>query len=690
MKKVFVISKTHLDLGFTDYAENVYRMYLNTFIPNAIQLAEQVNTPEKKNFIWTTGSWILKEALEHGTPSQQEELWKAIRRGDIVPHALPFTMHTELLDADTLDYGLSIVERLDRIRGHKTVAAKMTDVPGHTRGLVPLLARHGIKLLHIGVNGASPLPKVPPCFLWKSGESEVVVVYSGDYGGAFQSDLADEVLYFDHTHDNSGTPNPGRVLQKLSSIQREFPGYEVSAGTLDDFANVIWEQRGRLPVYEGEIGDTWIHGSASDPYKSAALRELIQLKNKWLAEGSMDRSGEEYRGLADHLLCVAEHTCGMDVKKFFADYEHYLKHDFQRARQADRVRIHHPLRGFPHNVITWGARVSGAYKPGSYRMIEKSWAEQRGYLDGAVQALSGEHAREAERALRALRPDQQEELIGSEDPYALCRCGDWAFRLNQQGGIGLLTYRGDPVIRENNAPVVEYRAYSDEDYDYWLHHYTRNLKGTFSWSVPDFARPLLQYVRGKYRDGRFPYAVQAASCRGRGSDEVRICVNLSCEPGLYEDQGAPREFQILYHLRPQGLQFSVSWYGKDANRLTEALFLRLYPAPGRLRLQKVSEWIDPIQVASMGGRNLHAVWGTQLETAAGRYRLVNRHAPLLSIGRGKILEFDDRLEDPDRDGITYVLYDNVWGTNFPLWYEENAQFQFEITADCPFNQEGEQ
>lgn len=681
MKKVIVVSKTHLDLGFTDYAANVYRMYLDTFIPNAIDLAERVNTPEKKNFVWTTGSWILKEALEHGTPQQRERLEGAIRRGDVVPHALPFTTHTELLDADTLDYGLSIAGQLDQLRGCKTIAAKMTDVPGHTAGLVPLLARHGIKLLHIGVNGASALPCVPECFVWRSGGSEVVVVYSGDYGGAFRSDLVEEVLYFDHTHDNSGTPEPGRVLKNLAEIQRKFPGYEVSAGTLDDFAAAIWEQRGRLPVYEGEIGDTWIHGSAADPYKSAALRELIRLKNKWLADGSLDRSSAEYCGMADHLLCVAEHTCGMDVKTYLADYENYLKRDFQRARQTDRVKMRHPLRGFPHNLITWGGRCFGNCRSGSYRAIEQSWAEQRGYLDGALKSLSPGHAREAEAALRELRPGHLEQAAGGENPYDPCRCGAWTFRLNQWGGIGLLTCGRDPVIRQNDQPVVEYRAYSDADYDFWLSHYTRNLKGTFAWSVPDFARPLLRYARGKYRTGRFPYMVQSASCRGRGTDEVHLCVQLACAPELCEDQGAPRTFQICYHLSPQGLRWEVSWFGKDANRLTEALFLRLYPAHGKLRLQKIGEWIDPARTASMGGRNLHAVWGARLDTGAERYRIVNRHAPLLSIGRGKILEFDDQLEDPDRDGMAYVLYDNVWGTNFPLWYGENARFAFEIIAE---------
>ena len=165
MKKVFVVSKTHLDLGFTDYAENIRQKYINTFIPSAINLASNVNTDNKKCFVWTTGSWILKEALEHGTDEQKKSLTEAIKKGDIVPHAMPFTTHTELLDEDTLDYGLSIVDRLDKIRGKKTIAAKMTDVPGHTKALVKILANHGIKLLHIGVNGASAVPEIPECFL---------------------------------------------------------------------------------------------------------------------------------------------------------------------------------------------------------------------------------------------------------------------------------------------------------------------------------------------------------------------------------------------------------------------------------------------------------------------------------------------------------------------------------------------
>ena len=42
IKKVYLIFKTHLDIGFTDYAENVKEKYLTRFIPNAIATARQL------------------------------------------------------------------------------------------------------------------------------------------------------------------------------------------------------------------------------------------------------------------------------------------------------------------------------------------------------------------------------------------------------------------------------------------------------------------------------------------------------------------------------------------------------------------------------------------------------------------------------------------------------------------------
>lgn len=674
MKKVFVVSKTHLDLGFTDYAESIRRKYIDEFIPQAIKLADTVNSENHNNFIWTTGSWIIKEALEHSNEKQKADLLQALKCGNIVPHALPFTTHTELLDEDTFNYGLSIVDEIDQIRGRKTICAKMTDVPGHTKAIVPLLAKHGIKLLHIGVNGASAMPEVPECFLWKCAGSEIIVIYSGDYGGAFKCDLIEEVLYFDHTLDNHGAPSPEKVLEKLGKIQNDFPGYEVEAATLDDYAEALWQVKDKLPVIEKEIGDTWIHGSAADPYKSAALRQLMSLKKMWLAEGSMKKDTEEYIGFTDNLLCVAEHTCGMDTKTYFADYDNYLKSGFQKARKRDKIFIRHPFRDFPYNILNIINKIR--FKS-SYSIIEKSWQEQREYLDKAISFLDASHKMQVEKALAELLPekavafDQAEKFDGSVNAFG------FELELNSFGGIGKFALNGQNIVEANNKPFFEYRSYTSKDYDYWFKHYSRNMDKNGVWAYPDFGRPLLKYADGKYPQGSFYYKMTDAFV-SKEENAVKVLANLKCDKAVCEKAGAPRRVQVIYTLKNDGLKFDVLWLGKDANRTTEALFLHMYPAFSEMSLIKLGSKIDYNNVVSMGGKKLHAVEKCIFENASGAFSILNYHSPLLSLGQGKILEYDNKIENAQKDGISYVLYDNVWGTNFPLWYEDNAMFSFKI------------
>lgn len=675
MKKVFVVSKTHLDLGFTDFAEKIRQRYINEFIPQAIALADSVNTKEKKNFIWTTGSWIIKEALNDSDEKSKEKLVSALKAGYLVPHGLPFTLHSEVLDEDTFDYGLTVVDEIDKIRGRKTIAAKMTDVPGHTRGVVPLLARHGIKLLHIGVNGVSAVPELPECFLWKCGDSEVVVIYSGDYGGAYKSDVIDEVLYFDHTVDNRGAPSPEKVLNKLSKIEKEFPGYEVSAGTLDEYAEILWEAREKLPVYEGEIGDTWIHGSASDPYKSAALRELMHLKREWLSGGSLKKDSDEYRGFSDALLCIAEHTCGIDSKMGLADYENYLKADFNAAYEHDTVVMKHPE--YPYNLEAHKMLVEGTQGVGSYGTMEKSWKEQRGYIDLAVSALSKEHKETARKALSRLIPEKLYSFDTTIEGFG-ASFGDYDLKINEYGGIEELTYKGVDLFRGNGKPAFEYRSYSKADYDYFFEHYTRNMKENFSWGYADFGKPLLEYADGKYPTGRFYYKAESAEVK-TDTSSAKILVNLCCDEKLYKELGAPKNVQLLYTLKSDGVTLEILWTKKDANRIPEAIFFHMYPKYD-VALQKLGTKVDYKNVASMGGKSLHAVEKCIMSTPFGKAELVNRHAPLLSPGEGKILEYNNQTDDISKSGFAYNLYNNCWGTNFPLWYRDNASFTVEIKA----------
>ncbi len=241
----------------------------------------------------------------------------------------------------------------------------------------------------------------------------------------------------------------------------------------------------------------------------------------------------------------------------------------------------------------------------------------------------------------------------------------------------MLSCDGQEIVKANDRPFAEYRSYTSKDYDYWFSHYSRNFEENGVWAYPDFGRPLLKYADGKYPEGRFYYKMTDAVV-AKEENAVKVSVNLKCDETACDLAGAPRTIQVLYTIDAQGVSFDVLWLDKDANRTTEAIFLHLYPAFDNFSLTKLGSSIDYKSVVSMGGRNLHAVEKCTFKCSGEEFEIQNLHSPLISLGQGKILEYDNKIEDCATDGISYVLYNNVWGTNFPLWYEDNACFSFKI------------
>ncbi|HEX9018081.1 MAG TPA: hypothetical protein VF806_02780, partial [Anaerolineaceae bacterium] len=100
-RTIHLVFKTHLDVGFTDFAARVVDNYFHSYIPGAIALAETMRQRgAEERFVWTTGSWLIYEYLEQAGPAERRRMEAAIAAGDIAWHALPFTTHSELMDAD--------------------------------------------------------------------------------------------------------------------------------------------------------------------------------------------------------------------------------------------------------------------------------------------------------------------------------------------------------------------------------------------------------------------------------------------------------------------------------------------------------------------------------------------------------------------------------------------------------------
>src|SRR5260370_41832762 len=155
VKKVLVMFKCHLVVGFTDTQAGVMRKYFDVYYPLAMKRAAEMRAAGPDRFVWTTGSWMLYEYLEQAGPAERKRMEQAIAAGDIAWHALPFSWQTELLDRSMIAGGLAFSKSLDQRFARATVGAKMTDVPGHTQGLIAPLSDGGVKFLHIGVNSRS-------------------------------------------------------------------------------------------------------------------------------------------------------------------------------------------------------------------------------------------------------------------------------------------------------------------------------------------------------------------------------------------------------------------------------------------------------------------------------------------------------------------------------------------------------
>src|SRR4029077_7633807 len=98
----------------------------------ALELARRSRDEGTHRFVWTVASWLVYEGLERGGPTLRAGLEQAIADGDITWTATPFTPHSELMGRELFTLGLDLSRRLDGRFGKHTIAANLTDVPGHT------------------------------------------------------------------------------------------------------------------------------------------------------------------------------------------------------------------------------------------------------------------------------------------------------------------------------------------------------------------------------------------------------------------------------------------------------------------------------------------------------------------------------------------------------------------------------
>ena len=155
---------------------------------------------------------------------------------------------------------------------------------------------------------------------------------------------------------------------------------------------------------------------------------------------------------------------------------------------------------------------------------------------------------------------------------------------------------------------------------------------------------------------------------------------------------------------------TLTWREKTATRIPEATWMSFHPKTSTTKSSSAVNWtfdvlghpIDPLDVPKGGTRFKHAVWdGATLHDSGAKkeksLRLRTLDSAILAPGdTAHLLKFchgtispgpandtercgDD--VDPVRGGVHANVHNNLWGTAFPQWYDDDASFRFQLLQE---------
>ncbi len=658
IKRVLVTFMCHLDVGFTNTQAAVIAKYFDEYYPAAMKVATTMRQSGEDRYVWSTASWLLYGYLEHLTGAARNRAEQAVVKGDLAWLAVPFNLETEMLDRSMLEGAIGISQALDRRFDRMTTGAKMSDVPGHTRGVVAPFAANGVKLLDIGVNGASTVPEVPPVFVWKEPKgNSLIMMYHHGYGSVIQVPGSDLAIAVEVRNDNAGPHSLSEVAKIYADLRKQFPNAKVSAANFSEVALAVEPFKDNFPVVTEEIGDTWIYGVASDPVKVARYREVMRLRKEWVEKGIFNVGDSTDIRLLQHLLLAPEHTWGVDTKRL-KDYEHYTPKALATVVNAPR-----------------------------FRWAESSWAEKRKDIDDAVQSLPETLRSEAEARLRALRPvvpdraGLRAHAAGSE-----IETSHFTMAIDPQTGA-IHRLRAKATGREWASPhhplgLFAYQTLSQKDYADYRAAYI--IAKTW-WAPMDFGKPDIEKFGAKSQ----VWLPRVAGCwAGKLHDGFRTLIELEItdvEAERADRVAWPRRvyLDLRFPDSEPAVRIALTCLDKAANRLPEAMWLSFVPAapePRGWTLDKADQPISPFDVVKGGNRHMHAVTnGVFYKDAQGSFSIETLDAPAVALGERSPIYYSNDQPDLTK-GLHFSLFNNAWGTNYIQWFGDDMRFRFVLRA----------
>ncbi len=383
--KIFVVQFSHHDLGYTNLPQNALDEYIKIYDYVTKSCKETENYPKEAQFKYQVEQlWSLLHYLKTQPPSKCQEIINLIKQGRVGISALFANEVTELCGHEELIRLIYPYLMLKRKYGVETKVAQLNDIPGLSWGLVPVLAKSGIKYfvpyLPRGYYKPDEKPfweeklvakaDVPKLFRWVGADGSYIYVWYGNI--RFSQNIQELIKILPkelERLEKEGYPYDAVLVQiwcgdnypptvKYCDLAKEwnkkwaYPRIIIS--TLSDFFDYIEEKYGdllkRTPVFRGEIPDSdYVVGATSTAKATLINRinhDLIPTAEKFSTIASMLGSKYSFKKLLDkayeHMILYDEHTWGFcDVVSFVQEASRFEKeiHAYKATNLAYDVLI---------------------------------------------------------------------------------------------------------------------------------------------------------------------------------------------------------------------------------------------------------------------------------------------------------------------------------------------------------------
>jgi hypothetical protein len=88
--------------------------------------------------------------------------------------------------------------------------------------------------------------------------------------------------------------------------------------------------------------------------------------------------------------------------------------------------------------------------------------------------------------------------------------------------------------------------------------------------------------------------------------------------------------------------------------------------------------VNTRDIVKNGNRKLHSyTTGVRYEEIEKKCTIDSLDAALVATGERNILNFDNRLHESG-DGVHFCLHNNLWGTNYMMWFGDDMKYRFVI------------